>query len=409
MRAVRSVTLVAIALAAVTTLVAPATPALADSTRDRQWWLESLDVAAVHKVTQGKGITVAVVDTGVDADHPDLKGNVLPGIDLFDEKAKGQVDRLGHGTAMASLIAGHGHGSGGGNGVLGIAPEAKILPVTVMNENKKMSRESITAGITWALNNGADVISVSLGTGYDDTLATVMKQTWQRKVPVIAPAGNKNSTSGFPAAYGETIAVTGIDEKGGKAKESSRNNATAIAAPGENIIAAAPGGGYTDPAGSGTSDSTAIVAGAMALVLAQFPDLNSEGLQEQLLWTTKDAGDKGKDLDYGWGVLDLERAVTGKPDERVAQASPTPTGELNGAAQYEGCDGCPSTAEQVVQIVALFGGLCIVIGLIVFLLVRRSRKKRRQNAPEPAFAQQQQQPAARAVEDDQGWRRPPGA
>src|SRR5439155_13056847 len=119
----------AVAVAGLVLLAATATPARADTTRDAEWHVAYLNVSAAQQLSQGQGTVVAVVDTGVDAHHPDLVGNVLPGTDYFDPVDKiGWIDAYGHGTAMAGLIAGHGHNGGG---VLGIAPKAQILPVRV--------------------------------------------------------------------------------------------------------------------------------------------------------------------------------------------------------------------------------------------------------------------------------------
>ncbi len=154
--------------------VLPATtaPAHADTIRARQWGLEALHTDEAWRTTKGAGVTVAVLDTGVDAEHPDLEGSVLPGHDLIGFGA-GRGDRAWarHGTAMAGIIAGHGHGPDGEDGVLGIAPEAEILPVRVILESRDKARDkarksrgtALAQGIRWAADHGADVINLSLG------------------------------------------------------------------------------------------------------------------------------------------------------------------------------------------------------------------------------------------------------
>ena len=123
------------------TVLLAAPPAAADSIRDREWHLNYLNVTAAQVQSQGDGVVVAVVDTGVNGNHPDLAGNVLPGVDVSGAGApNGQQDTDGHGTAMASLIAGHGHGTGNGDGVLGIAPQAKIFPVRDALGSKSVHR-----------------------------------------------------------------------------------------------------------------------------------------------------------------------------------------------------------------------------------------------------------------------------
>ncbi|MFE1790430.1 S8 family serine peptidase, partial [Streptomyces sp. NPDC059525] len=165
----------AAALAALLVAVS-APPAAADTIRDRQWGLLALRAEEAWGITQGDGITVAVLDTGVDSTHPDLDGQVLDGTDLVGMGA-GRGDRAWarHGTAMASIIAGHGHGPDRAQGVLGIAPHARILPVRVILEEgdpgRAKARDSksgaLAEGIRWAADHGADVINLSLGDDSD--------------------------------------------------------------------------------------------------------------------------------------------------------------------------------------------------------------------------------------------------
>src|SRR6266508_4890869 len=124
--------------------------AYADSIRDRQWYLTYLKADQLHKITQGAGVTVAVIDSGVDGHHPDLAGNVLQGKD-FIKPGTGWTDTDGHGTAIASLIAGHGHGPGHHDGILGLAPAAKILPVrTGTSAEVQGGQDRIVDAIRWA-------------------------------------------------------------------------------------------------------------------------------------------------------------------------------------------------------------------------------------------------------------------
>lgn len=170
-RGIRRAGVLSCLLAAAVALVPPTT-AYADGIRAKQWALEALHTEEVWQTTKGGGVTVAVLDTGVESDHPDLDGNVLTGKDMVGFGA-GPGDRAWarHGTAMAGIIAGHGHGSGNGDGVMGIAPEAKILPVRVILEDGDPSRtkarntrgNALAEGIRWAADQGADVINLSLG------------------------------------------------------------------------------------------------------------------------------------------------------------------------------------------------------------------------------------------------------
>ena len=249
------------ALAAVATATAfallPAVPAQADAIRDQQWGLEALHTRTAWATTKGKGMTVAVLDTGVDDDHPDLAGQVLPGKDLIGFGAeRGDRSWALHGTAMAGIIAGRGNGPGRGDGVLGVAPEAKILPVRVILESgdpsRAKARESrgtaLADGIRWAADHGADVINLSLG---DDSESAhpepgedaAVQYALGKGVSVVASAGNsgeKGDRISYPAAYPGVIAAAAVDEYGTHAAFSTRRWYATVSAPGVDIVVANP-------------------------------------------------------------------------------------------------------------------------------------------------------------------------
>ncbi len=195
--------LAAVCAAAVLALT-PVAPAHADAIRDQQWALAALHTDRAWQTTKGAGITVAVLDTGVDGSHPDLVGQVLPGKDLVGFGAtRGDSSWALHGTAMAGIIAGRGNGPGRADGVLGIAPEVKILPVRVILESKDPARAkarktrgtALADGIRWAADNGADVINLSLG---DDSESahpdpgedSAIQYALSKGISVVASAGN---------------------------------------------------------------------------------------------------------------------------------------------------------------------------------------------------------------------------
>jgi type VII secretion-associated serine protease mycosin len=366
--------LCAAALGALAVVMLPAVPASADDVRDRQWYLSALDLPEMHKTTQGEGVTVAVVDTGVDATHPDLRGNVLPGLDLYDDKAKGRVDRATHGTAMASIIAGHGHGTNNADGVLGIAPKAKILPVTIKNKKQGIiSPQALAVGIKWAVDHGADVVNVSLSSSSNDDLDRAVKYAYENNVIVVASVGNRqDALIGWPARHPGALAVTGTNRKGGLGPESIPAEQTDIAAPSVDIVDAVPGGTYSTS--TSTSSATAVVSGAVALVRAKYPTLNSYHIFERILETTRDAGEPGKDQDYGWGVLDLRDALTGQPDGRNKKAEPEPSEPVY--PWHQKTDG-----GSIWEILIPAIGIPVII-LILFspLLIWRRRRKRRRAA-----------------------------
>src|SRR5918997_1203607 len=146
-------------LTALGAVLVPA-PARADSVRNEQWQLGALNAVTAWQHSTGRGVTVAILDSGVDASHPDLAGQVLPGIDLVDGSTDGRVDPVGHGTTVAALIA----GKQDTDGVVGIAPDAKILPVRVLDKQNRYEDASVVAkGLRWAVDRGATVVNLSLG------------------------------------------------------------------------------------------------------------------------------------------------------------------------------------------------------------------------------------------------------
>jgi len=226
----------AVALAVAATfvgLVCPASAAWADSTRDRQWPLAFLKVAEAQRYSQGAGVIVAVIDSGVDASHPDLAGSVLSGIDAQPgASGNGWTDTDGHGTGMAGLIVAHGHGPGGSLGVVGIAPQAKILPV----KDGASAGTAVADGIAWATNHGAKVISISEGSADDDPRErAAVEQAIARDIVVVAGAGNLPGQGvDYPAAYPGVVAVAGVDQHGNHAEVSLTGPQVVLSAPAVN-------------------------------------------------------------------------------------------------------------------------------------------------------------------------------
>ncbi|WP_256105856.1 type VII secretion-associated serine protease mycosin [Streptomyces sp. ODS05-4] len=331
----RAARTLACALAATAFAVLPAVPAqAADGIRPQQWGLEALRTEQAWRTTQGAGATVAVLDTGVDAEHPDLTGNVLPGRDLIGFGAeRGERAWARHGTAMAGIIAGHGHGPGGGDGVLGIAPEARILPVRVILEGADPARAearrtkgtALAQGIRWAADQGADVINLSLG---DDSAAAhpdagedaAVQYALAKGAVVVASAGNggeKGDRISYPAAYPGVIAVTAVDRYGTRAAFSTRRWYATVAAPGVDIVIADPDRGYYE--GWGTSAAAAFVSGAAALLKAAHPDLPPAEIKKLLAETARDrpAGG-GHDDAKGYGTVDPVAALRAAAAPRSA-------------------------------------------------------------------------------------------
>ncbi|MCX3059921.1 type VII secretion-associated serine protease mycosin [Streptomyces beihaiensis] len=313
----------AVLAAAALTLV-PSTAAHADIIRAKQWGLEAMHTQDAWRTTKGRGITVAVLDTGVDATHPDLTGNVLTGKDFVGFGAvRGDRDWARHGTAIAGIIAGHGHGPAHGDGVLGVAPEARILPVRVILEDGDPARakarqsrgDALAEGIRWATDHGADVINLSLG---DDSATAhpeadedeAVQYALKKGVSVVASAGNggeKGDHISYPAAYPGVIAATAVDNTGQRAPFSTRRWYATVAAPGRGVVTADPDRKYYSA--WGTSAASAFVSGAVALLRAAHPGLSPAQIKKVLEETAQDPPPGGRDDSRGYGLVDVAAAI----------------------------------------------------------------------------------------------------
>ncbi|MFI9219217.1 type VII secretion-associated serine protease mycosin [Streptomyces werraensis] len=367
-------------LAAALVLV-PGTTAHADTIRDRQWALDALHADQVWSTTHGAGVTVAVLDTGVEADHPDLDGNVLQGKDLVGFGAReGDEAWARHGTAMAGIIAGHGHGPGNGDGVLGVAPEAKILPVRVILEDKDPARakarstrgNALAEGIRWAADHGADVINLSLG---DDSASAhpeegedeAIQYALRKGVVVVASAGNggeKGDRISYPAAYPGVIAATAVDRYGTRAPFSTRRWYATVSAPGVDVIIADPDHKYYE--GWGTSAAAAFVSGAVALVKAAHPDLTPAQIKRLLQDTARNAPAAGRDDSRGFGFVDpaaaIEAADRLKPEGLEAAAYGDEYFGPGPAAESPGDD----TADWAAPLAGGVGGVLLVVAVVLW-------------------------------------------
>ncbi len=265
-----------------------------------------------------------MLDTGVDASHPDLMGAVLDGHDFVGMGAEpGDPLWAEHGTAMAGIIAGRGHGADHGDGVLGVAPEAEILPVRVLLEDNDPDRDearetrsgALAEGIRWATDHGADVINLSLG---DDSESAhpdpeedaAVRYALSQGVVVVASAGNGGENGNpvsYPAGYPGVIAVTAVDRGGSPTEFSTRRWYATLSAPGQDVIVADPDRDYYT--GWGTSAAAAFVSGSAALLCAAYPDLSPAQIRQLLTDTAPNPPEGGRSDALGSGTVDPAAAL----------------------------------------------------------------------------------------------------
>jgi membrane-anchored mycosin MYCP len=278
---------------------------------------------------KGKGVRVAVIDTGVDARNPQLKGAVdkAAGRD-FLAKGKGADptnDREGHGTKVAGIIAARPHDD---TGFVGLAPNATIIPIRQNDAENSGDSDSMAEAITYAVAQGADVINISQDTtkplSGTSRLAQAVRAAIAQKVVVVASAGNdgldgtyKNT---YPAAFPGVLAVASSDRNNERASFSQAGEFVGVAAPGVDIVSTVPGGGQcTD---NGTSFSAPFVAGVAALLKEKRPDWTTAQIVTQIEQTAERAVN-GHDNFVGWGIVDPVRAVQDS-DLADPPSSPTP-------------------------------------------------------------------------------------
>ncbi|WP_051476877.1 S8 family serine peptidase, partial [Arthrobacter sp. Br18] len=408
-RLLRSAVAAVVAAALAGTLGAP--PAAADEVRERQYWLEAYGITEAWTTSQGEGVKVAIIDSGIDSTHPDLAGAVTGGTDASGAGSPNGQQGIGevpaHGTLVGTLLAGRGHqglvplvapgpepsaevpsplpevpsptevpevptpssssteapsplpegpeapgGSTttpgpsaqplprealppaaqapgplsiygrGPDGVVGVAPKAELLAVSVWIDGPTGGpnpagidiNDQIPTAVRWAVDNGADVINMSLG-----STSTTWPESWdeaflyaeQQDVVIVAAAGNRAgglTQVGAPATIPGVLSVAGLDRAGVASREaSSEGISIAVAAPSEDLVGGLPGGGYAE--WSGTSGAAPLVAGVAALIRSKYPELSAAQVVNRIIATARDTGVAGFDTLYGHGILDVEAAV----------------------------------------------------------------------------------------------------
>lgn len=327
-----------------------------------QWMLPAVNAAEANTEATGVGVTVAVIDTGVDATHPDLEGQVVPGAFIQRNETTDKLELVPattveetsddwyfHGTHVSGIIA----GDDDGNGITGIAPDAKIMPIHTFPRREWMGAiqfwKIVAQSIDYSVAQGADVINMSLGgqssgiVPTDDSakylevigaLCDAVDNAKAAGTVVVASAGNSGdwgNPENVPASCDGTFTVAALAPSLHRTYWSSFDAAVDIAAPGEDVLSAdstvADRSSTPHVFASGTSMSSPVVAGVAALVLEQHPGWTPDQVQDKITSTAKDLGVPGRDPNYGWGIVDAANAV--------GAVAPTPKPQNFFATWYE--------------------------------------------------------------------------
>ena len=271
-----------------------------------QWSLAKIEAPAAWDTTVGSSsVVVAVIDSGVSASHPDLSGKVLKGYDFFNGDADATDDN-GHGTAVAGITAAS---TNNAIGMAGVSWNSMILPVKVLGADGSGSYSAMANGIIWAADNGARIINLSLGgTSSSRALQDAVNYAWNRNVILVAAAGNNgNNTPFYPAACNNVVAVSATDSADRRPTWSNFGSYVDVSAPGVGILTLSGANSYAN--WNGTSFSSPVASGVVALMAAANPSLSNVGVVDALLNHCDDIGSLGYDVYYGSGRVNARRAV----------------------------------------------------------------------------------------------------
>ena len=274
----------------------------------QQWGIFAIGADRVWATTTGIGVIVAVVDSG-SGPHPDLGENLLPGRSFFglvESQDGSDIDASGHGTHVAGIIASAANNGIGGSGV---APNAQLLPIKVLDQAGQGDARDVAAGVRYAADNGAKVINLSLGGATESSsLTQAITYANDKGALVVAAAGNggANDKPKWPASLDLTLAVTAVDQSNGATSFDQRGEYIDIAAPGTGIVSTVKG---DYGASSGTSMAAGFVAGAAALLFAAEPRATNNQVRDILLRTATDIGEPGRDLTFGVGLINMVAAL----------------------------------------------------------------------------------------------------
>lgn len=335
-------------------VVLTSTPAAAaDRISDGQWYVKSLDLASAHRITQGDGVKVGVIDAGIDPSHPDISGSVVAGADFSRQgPSDGLADFDGHGTSMASLIVGHGQ-------IRGVAPHATIVSLRV-SDGFSDSATAVGEALRWAISHDIRIVSISSGYTEDDlVLRQAVQAAVANDIVIVAAIGNKPQAVRvpYPAAYAGVLAVGGTTPAGTLSPISVTGTQIQLTAPSDGISTA-----YRDKrrvVTTGTSNSTALVAGAVALIRAKYPNLPAAEVIRRLTSTAIDKGPAGRDDQFGYGIVNVTAALLAT---EVSMTSST-AGTASTKASVPASTGLPRWLVLATVVVVLLVGAFLVARL----------------------------------------------
>jgi subtilisin family serine protease len=269
-----------------------------------QYGLAKMSVGPAHKISQGRDVRVAVIDTGIDARHPVLSKSIAMSFDAVGDGKK-TVDR--HGTAIAGLIAGQGK-------VKGVAPLSRLLAVRAFTMHREYNKP-MTSGLIllrsfdWSFANKARVFNMSFSGPYDPLVKKALESAYEKGVILVAAAGNGGAKAApaYPAAYENVIAITALDNKDKLYVHANRGEYVTVAAPGVDMLVPSVKKGYRYS--SGTSLAAAQISGLIALLLEKNPDATSEAIVDAIKNSARDLGPKGYDTQFGAGLADAHASL----------------------------------------------------------------------------------------------------
>lgn len=284
-----------------------------------QWHLGTIGAATAWDQSQGAGVTIAILDSGIDASHPDLAARMVAGWNFYDGNSDTR-DVHGHGTAVAGAAAAT---SDNATGVAAVAGKANLMPVRIADANAYAYWSTVAQGLTWAADHGARIANISYnGVAGSSTVASAANYLRGKGGLVVVAAGNDGNDPGF-AATTAMIPVSATNSADQRTGWSNYGAFVALAAPGEGIWTTNRGGGYS--AWSGTSFASPVTAGVVALMMARRPDLPNTTIESLLYASARDLGTAGRDANFGHGRVDAAAAVAAAAAAAPAADTTPPT------------------------------------------------------------------------------------